>query len=629
VHIRVLGDSLKAGVVESPEKDFRRLEEGVATQLEPANADHLLSGALEDSRARILIVDDEAINVEILADIFENDYQIKSTMEGRAVLEIAANWCPDVILLDVMMPDADGYEICRVLKNDPRTRGIIVIFITGLGDISAEVKGLELGAADYVSKPINPAPIRARVASHIKLKHAQETLAQSEAARALEKYIASVEASKARIEAAHSQKVALINESLRAQVVERTEAERKYRSLFNEAVVGIFQITQGGFFASVNPAMARIFGYASPDEMMAVPNVALWHLFTDPIERNGSLSTVPDSRRHVEREVERNDGSKIWLSSRARAVYEDGKLVCVEGTCEDVTERKVLGERLQQAQKLESVGQLAAGIAHEINTPIQYIGDNVRFLKDAFEELVLAGNLSEAGGRQGTWSSPKQETESQVAEASSDANTQYLLQEIPRAIDQTLEGVARVATLISAMKDFSHPGTNIKIPLDLNRAILSTITITRNEWKYVAEVGTDLDEDLPMVDCLPGEFNQVILNIVVNAAHAIGDVIDGTSTDKGKISVSTRNHPQYVEIRIKDTGSGIPADARLRIFDPFFTTKEIGKGTGQGLAIARSIIVDQHNGSINFETSVGKGTTFIIRLPHESETRLPDEALHR
>ncbi|MGB0104699.1 MAG: ATP-binding protein, partial [Candidatus Sulfotelmatobacter sp.] len=195
----------------------------------------------------------------------------------------------------------------------------------------------------------------------------------------------------------------------------------------------------------------------------------------------------------------------------------------------------------------------------------------------------------------------------------------YLLEEIPKAIEQTLEGVTRVSQLVSAMKEFSHPGTKEKTPLDLNHAIQSTITVARNEWKYVADVETEFDPSLPLVSCQPGEFNQVILNLIVNAAHAIAEVVGKNGSQKGKIKVQTRDCQEWVEIRIQDTGSGIPEKARARIFDPFFTTKKIGKGTGQGLAIARSVVVDKHDGSIHFETEEGKGTTFIIRLPYDGK----------
>jgi signal transduction histidine kinase len=207
------------------------------------------------------------------------------------------------------------------------------------------------------------------------------------------------------------------------------------------------------------------------------------------------------------------------------------------------------------------------------------------------------------------------ETIQEVAAAVKSVDAGYLLEEIPKAIDQTLEGVTRVAAIVGAMKEFSHPDTKEKIPLDLNHAINSTITVARNEWKYVAEMKTEFDPSMPLVSCLPGEFNQVILNLIVNAAHAIADVVKKGGPEKGMITVQTRNCSEWAEIRIQDSGTGIPQKVQSRIFDPFFTTKEIGKGTGQGLAIARSVIVDKHGGSIHFETEEGKGTTFIIRLP--------------
>jgi signal transduction histidine kinase len=174
--------------------------------------------------------------------------------------------------------------------------------------------------------------------------------------------------------------------------------------------------------------------------------------------------------------------------------------------------------------------------------------------------------------------------------------------------------VERVATIVKAMKEFSHPGSAEMKAVDLNHAIESTLTISRNEWKYVADTATEFDPHLPVVRCLPGEFNQVILNLVVNAAHAISDV-KTRGRQKGRIIVTTRRDGDWAEIRVRDTGTGIPEAVRGRIFTPFFTTKEVGRGTGQGLAIAHTVVVKKHGGTLDFETEEGKGTTFIIRLP--------------
>jgi len=318
----------------------------------------------------------------------------------------------------------------------------------------------------------------------------------------------------------------------------------------------------------------------------------------------------------------RPDGTNGFLGITVNPVAsEEGGLsgFLLIGT--DITERKALQTQLIQAQRLESIGSLAAGIAHEINTPTQFVGDNVRFLRDAFEELR---KLLEAGARlldacrQGTLTP---ERIAEVEAAVQAADLEYLSAEVPKAIEQSLEGVNRVAKIVRAMKDFSHPGSDEKAATDLNKAIETTITVARNEWKYVAEVQTDFDPSLPPVPCLPGEFNQVVLNLIVNAAHAIADVVGDGSRGKGTIHIQTRRNGNWAEIRVRDTGTGIPEAVRGRIFDPFFTTKEVGKGTGQGLAIAHSVIVKKHGGSITFETEVGKGTTFIIRLPIDPSSK--------
>jgi signal transduction histidine kinase len=268
---------------------------------------------------------------------------------------------------------------------------------------------------------------------------------------------------------------------------------------------------------------------------------------------------------------------------------------------------------------MEAIGQLAAGIAHEINTPTQFVGDNTRFLQDAFDDLMqiveIYQELIDAAKSKSLTTALIQNAEEHIEEI----EIQYLKEEIPVAIQHTLKGVDRIAKIVQAMKIFSHPGRTEKEPIDINDEIEKTITITRNEWKYVAELITDLDPSLSSVPCFRAEFNQVILNLIVNAAHAIGEANKDNCSQKGTIRISTRQDDNWAKIRISDTGSGIPEDIQHKIFDLFFTTKEPGKGTGQGLAISHSVIVDKHNGTITLETKEGKGTTFIIGLPLEAD----------
>ena len=207
------------------------------------------------------------------------------------------------------------------------------------------------------------------------------------------------------------------------------------------------------------------------------------------------------------------------------------------------------------------------------------------------------------------------DTIAELARCTEKADADYLRNEFPKAIAQSLEGMARISKIVRAMKEFSHPGSESKSAVDINHAIETTIAVARNEWKYVADVQTRFADNLPLVPCLAGEFNQVILNLLINAAHAIKDVVGDGSASKGTITITTKCEGDWVQVEIRDTGTGIPENIRARVFEPFFTTKEVGKGTGQGLALAHNAIVRRHGGKIWFDSEMGKGTTFYIRLP--------------
>jgi signal transduction histidine kinase len=273
---------------------------------------------------------------------------------------------------------------------------------------------------------------------------------------------------------------------------------------------------------------------------------------------------------------------------------------------------------LRQAQKLEAVGALAAGIAHEINTPVQFISDSCGFLETSSTDLlaVIAGyrdTFGELVGALGSEHPAIAAATSRIHAIEAERDVAYLTEQIPLAIARALQGLNRVSTIVHAMKDFAYPDRNEQVPADLNRAILSTLTVARNEYKYIAEINTDLAE-LPPVTCHIGELNQVILNMVVNSAHAIA-AVQSDGDRAGMIAIRTRVNGANVEIEIEDNGCGIPEAALDRIFDPFFTTKEIGKGTGQGLAIARAVVIEKHAGKIDVTSRVGHGTTFSITLP--------------
>jgi len=407
----------------------------------------------------------------------------------------------------------------------------------------------------------------------------------------------------------------LTDQKRREAALRRAHADMK--QLMGALPSILISLSGDGFIIQWNHSAERVFGLTSR-EVWGQPLSDIGLNWDEERVAQGLAAAWETGRplRLDDVAYRRRDGKDGFLGLTLSPIHDDeGKPAGLLLLGADITERRILQSQLAQAQKLESIGQLAAGIAHEINTPIQYVGDNTRFLRDAFGELTqtleklssfLAGLPPETAlerVREG-W-----------AEILQEADVEYFLQEIPPALAQSLEGVERVARIVRAMKDFSHPGAREKKATDLNRALENTITVARNEWKYAADVVTHFEADLPLVQCLPGEMNQVFLNLLVNAAHAIGDVVDRDAGEKGVITVTTRTDGRFVEVRVADSGPGIPEEIRGKIFDPFFTTKEVGKGTGQGLAIAYRVITEQHGGSITFDSEAGRGATFILRLP--------------
>ncbi len=332
----------------------------------------------------------------------------------------------------------------------------------------------------------------------------------------------------------------------------------------------------------------------------------------------------------------RKDGRLYWTTTTITPFYnKNAEIYQFVVVSTDITEQKISEEKLLasheeihkaheelekshhmmlHSEKLASVGQLAAGIAHEINTPIQFVGDNIRFIKESFDELIDVVKSYESLIRSANDGGDIRGKTAEALSFGDDVEVDYLADEVPSAISQTLEGVARISKIVRSMKDFSHPGTDNLENIDLTKSIESTINVSRNEWKYVAEMVTDFDRNLTSVPCYPGELNQVFLNIIVNAAHAIEQRSD-LDKKPGKIRITTRQLDDFVEITIADNGCGMPDEVKKRIFEPFYTTKGVGKGTGQGLAIVYSVIVDKHHGEIEVESTPGEGTTFNIKLP--------------
>jgi PAS domain S-box-containing protein len=289
---------------------------------------------------------------------------------------------------------------------------------------------------------------------------------------------------------------------------------------------------------------------------------------------------------------------RIILTSKVPLHDANGNLTGIVGTGFDITDRKAAENRMASSDRLESIGRLAAGVAHEINTPIQYLNDSVSFIREGVQEL-----LEYIDGLRAQIPTPP----------APDENIEELRTDMPPALERMADGLVRIAETVRSMKDFANADQKSMMSVDLNRKIASTLVVSRSEYAQVADVHTDF-APLPPISCNSGQINQVILNLIVNSAHAIADVV-GKSGQRGKITVRTATDGDDVVISISDTGGGIPENIRARVFEPFFTTKAVGRGTGQGLSIAHNVVVKGHGGKIHFESEVGHGTTFHVRLP--------------
>lgn len=410
----------------------------------------------------------------------------------------------------------------------------------------------------------------------------------------------------------------------RAALIDRDtqlrESKTYYKSIIENSVDPVVVICHQGIIELFNGAACKVFGYTRDETIgqnvsMLVPDsIRSEHDgYIDNYNKTGQAKIIGIGREVV---AVRKNGSLFPIYLALSEIRLPSGEIRFAGVIRDQSKQKDMEVELLRAHKLEAVGQLSAGIAHEINTPVQFVSDNITFLSNAFEDISALMALYE---QLATRISEKLGTSALLAKIRAQAeevDLAYLLTEIPSATSQSLEGTQRISVIVRAMKEFSHPGSASKESVDINHAIQTTITVASNEWKYVATVNTDFDLDLPLIQVCISEINQAILNMIVNAAHAITERHERENLSTlGEITISTGQVEDQLEIRISDTGCGMSSDIVEQIFTPFFTTKIVGKGTGQGLAIAYRAIVDNHNGDIKVDSTIGKGTTFIIRLP--------------
>jgi PAS domain S-box-containing protein len=358
-------------------------------------------------------------------------------------------------------------------------------------------------------------------------------------------------------------------------------------------------------FTAANKLVANRMG-AEPSDLLGktdfdfFPREHAERFFAD--EQALIMSGVP-LIDHEELAFDKTRGmDRVILTSKVPLRDAAGNLTGIVGMGFDITDRKDAEARMASSDRLESIGRLAAGVAHEINTPIQYLNDSVSFIRDGVAELLAyIDELHKAT----------------PARPAAGEDVDYMREELPPALARVADGLSRITEIVRSMKNFSHADQREMSAVDLNCAVNSTLVVARSEYRDVADVETDFGE-IPRVTCHGGQINQVVLNLVVNAAHAIGDA-NKESGARGKITVRTREENGRVIISIADTGGGIPEGIRARIFDPFFTTKEVGRGTGQGLSVSRNVVVKGHGGELDFTTELGAGTTFFVRLPIVNE----------
>ncbi|MEJ2691456.1 MAG: response regulator [Candidatus Thiodiazotropha sp.] len=531
----------------------------------------------DSAKPKILIVDDVSENLHAMMNLLRDEFAIIAATNGEKALQLAAETpLPELILLDIKMPEMDGYEVLRRLKGDPATAEIPVIFVTGLSDEVNEAQGLDLGAVDYIAKPPNPAITLLRVRHQIALKRAQQEL---------------------------------------------RESEEMLRAITDAVQTSVFLIDDEDTVRFANPAVQEMFGYTQRE----LVGKKLHSLFVP--ERNREKAAMgmesfkrtgegPVLRKMQEMEALHKDGNELVTLIHVGRIKKNGKWWAA-GSAVDITElRKAQSDLLKsqqeamQAGRLASIGYLASGIAHEINTPAQYITNNLAFLDQSVDTIGsivgAAQKLAEA-----TTDTEAVQTFNEVCTAD---EIEFLLEELPNAIGQSKEGIAHIAKIVLSMKEFSHPGDNEKHLGDIHKALDSVITITQNASKNVAVVTKCFNPDLPQIRCNINELRQVFLNLIINSIQAI-EASQHRGDNLGEIVISTELHDNSVSIAFSDTGDGVADEIRDRVFDPFFTTKEVGQGSGQGLNICYDIIVNKHGGKIEVKNKPNSGAVFTVRLP--------------
>ena len=550
--------------------------------------------------ATILVVDDSRINLKGVSRMLEGHFRVLTAESGPIALQIAAaEPRPDLILLDVMMPEMDGYEVIQRLQANEATRDIPVIFVTARVNDEDEQHGLSLGAADYITKPLRPAILLARIRNHLKLKQAQDALRDYNTA--LESSVAERTATLSAVLDSADQLIAMVTHDGAIMAINRIGAQEFGTTPARLAGRNLFDLLPSEFGIPLADLIAEVMDTGRSAEIDAARDKRIFHVTAYP---------VPGEPPRV----------VVYASDVTDKVAADAMLRTErEQLAASLAHQRELNRKLEEAQnqllqseKMASLGQLAAGVAHELNNPIGFVRSNVTTLKGYLDSLF---GIIKAYDTKAAESMPP-EALAALAAIKQREDFDFLHEDIFQLLAESQDGLTRVQDIVQNLKDFSRVGESGFGWADLHACLDSTLNIIWNELKYKCTVVKHYDQTLPQVYCIASQLNQVFMNLLVNAGHAIAE--------KGEITITTRQTPDgTVQVAISDTGCGIAAEHLPHLFEPFFTTKPIGKGTGLGLSITYGII-GKHKGSIDVSSEVGKGTTFTVNLPVDRSDEAED-----